>query len=247
MPQPVSRTLVSHGKSNLAAGIPRFRVRSARRGISRAPLNRARSARSDVSWLSRCCDVRSDISRTVVLALFLGLFGVVGCAGGGGDATAADSLSSSPPRALEDPYGSSLRDSASIAADSSGEFTDADSASCPMTGLWRQCNVEKRLERSGFVIRPGSDSVAQPGLLITGTVVRLGRAELQLYFYADSADAHRQADALDVGAARPADATDVLREPRLIRSNNLLALFFNNNDRQLERVELALTAGLPTR
>ncbi len=116
-----------------------------------------------------------------------------------------------------------------------------------MTGLWRQCNVEERLERSGFVVRPANDSVGQPGLLITGTAVRLGRAELQLYFYADSADAHRQADALDVSAARPAAATDVLREPRLIRSNNLLALFFNNNDRQLERVELALTAGLPAR
>ena len=89
--------------------------------------------------------------------------------------------------------------------------------------------------------------MGQPGLGIPGTAYRLGSAELQLFLYADSADARRQEATLDVSGARPVDASGVLRAPAVIRSNNLLALLFNNNDRQLERVQLALTAGLPAR
>ncbi len=182
------------------------------------------------------------------MALLLGMVVVAGCSRDGDGRAATDSLSAAPPRALDDPYGAARDGSTSASPDdSSGMGAAAASQPCPMTGLWRRCNVEERLERAGFVVRPGSDSVSQPGLLIAGTAVRLGRAELQLYFYADSSDARRQAEALDVGAARPEDATGVLREPSVIRSNNLLALLFNNNDRQLERVELALTAGLPAR
>lgn len=219
MSQKASRMPVVHGQSTRVAGAPRRSVRS----------------------------VTRRFGRTLTFGLFLGLLGGAGCARGSSDSATADSAATSPPRALEDKYGSSLGDSVTGARDGSVAVASADDTACPMTGLWRRCNVEERLERSGFVVRPGSDSVRQPGLLIAGTAVLLGRAELQLYFYADSADARRQADALYVGMARPADATGVLREPAVIRSNNLLALLFNNNDRQLERVELGLTAGLPAR
>lgn len=169
------------------------------------------------------------------------------CGGSNGGSGSSDAGgSSAAPRALEEQPLASAGESAGVAAESSLVPAAADSA-CPMSGLWRRCSVRERLERSGFVVIPASDSVGQPGLGIPGTAYRLGSAELQLFLYADSADARRQESALDAAGARPVDVSGVLRAPAVIRSNNLLALLFNNNDRQLERVQLALTAGLPAR
>src|SRR5690606_37108921 len=152
-----------------------------------------------------------------------------------------------PPRALEEAPATVAVDSGGAAPSGSDAVTGAEEAPCPMAGLWRRCSVLERLERSGFVVLPASDSVGQPGLGIAGEALLLGSAELQLYLYADSVDAVRQAAVLDTAAARPAEAGGIRRAPAVIRSNNLLALLFNNNDRQRERVQLALTAGLPAR
>ena len=116
---------------------------------------------------------------------------------------------------------------------------------CPMTGLWHSCSVQERLERAGFVLVPVRDSVGQRGLDIPGAAYRIGSAELQLYLYADSVDAIAQAARLNRDDAEAASVQGILRPPALIRSNNLVALLFGNNDRQRERVQLALTAGLP--
>ncbi|MHB1223097.1 MAG: hypothetical protein ACYC2G_03480 [Gemmatimonadaceae bacterium] len=181
----------------------------------------------------------------LVVGLTLAVLG--GCGGGNGAADAAgEGKAAPPPRALEEPrIAAAAGDSDSRGVDSAA--APATDGECPMSGLWRSCSVRERLERSGFVVVPASDSVGQPGLGISGSAYRLGSAELQLYLYADSADARRQEASLDTAAARPAGASGVLRAPAVIRSNNLLALLFNNNDRQLERVQLALTAGLPAR
>lgn len=177
-----------------------------------------------------------------------------GCGGGGGGkgGAAGEGAVEAPPRALDErPLDATSREGvpagSSAAAPPAGTDTAAAGEECPMYGLWRPCSVQERLERSGFVVQPGRDSVGQPGLGISGTAYRLGSAELQLYLYADSVDARREASALDARGARPAVVSGVLRPPAVIRSNNLLALLFNNNDRQLERVQLALTAGLPAR
>ena len=131
-------------------------------------------------------------------------------------------------------------DSTTPAAPDSGE-------ACPMFGVWHSCSVQQRLERAGFVLVPARDSVGQPGLDIPGAAYRLGSAELQLYLYADSTDAKAQAARVDRDEASAAEVQGILRPPAVIRSNNLVALLFGNNDRQLERVQLALTAGLPAR
>jgi hypothetical protein len=119
---------------------------------------------------------------------------------------------------------------------------------CPMRGLWRGCSVVQRLERSGFAVRPVEDSARQEGLAIAGSVWRVGAAaELQLFLYADTLAARREADAVreQVDDARPVAVRGMRRAPTVIHSLNLVALFFNNDDHQLERVQLALTAGLP--
>lgn len=120
-------------------------------------------------------------------------------------------------------------------------------APCPMTGIWHSCSVIERLTRAGLGTEAIADSVRQPGLTIAGTAYRMGDGELQLFLYADSADARREAATVRRDDAEPAAVGGILRPPAVIHSLNLVALFFNNNDRQLERVELAITAGLPAR
>ena len=112
-------------------------------------------------------------------------------------------------------------------------------------GAWQRCSVVESVERAGYRLELLRDSVAQPGLTIPGAAYRLGSAELQLFLFADSASAVRGAADVDADDAEPADTRGILRPPAVIRSNNLVALLFDNNDRLRERVQLALAAGLP--
>lgn len=130
------------------------------------------------------------------------------------------------------------------AGDSAAIAASAD-APCAMFGLWQPCNVIRRLESAGLGPVPLDGAVRQPGISIEGSALRLGRGELQIFLYADSASAVAEAGRVDPRDAEPARAQGIRRPPTVIRSANLVALLFNNNDRQLERVQLALTAGLP--
>ena len=132
---------------------------------------------------------------------------------------------------------------ASVAAP--GALAGADPADCPMSGLWRRCSVVKRLESAGLGPVLLADSVSQPSLAISGAAYRVGRAELQVFLFADSAGAARQAAAVDAEDARTAQVRGILRPPLVVQSQNLVALVFDNNDRLRERVQLALAAGLP--
>jgi hypothetical protein len=172
------------------------------------------------------------------LALLLVVVQPIGAACGGDRRDEA--VEGPPPRPLAEAPASPTRDTGDTPAVAAGTKDD-----CPMVGLWRRCSVEERLERSGFGLRALPAEVRQPGLAIAGHAYRLGDAELQLFLYADTAAARREAAAVDPDEAEPSDARGILRPPAVIHSANLVALLFNNNDRQKERVELALTAGLP--
>jgi hypothetical protein len=123
--------------------------------------------------------------------------------------------------------------------------TAADESGCPMRGSWRACSVVERLERAGFGVAPLGDSVRHPRLGITGRAYRVSGAELHVFLYADSADARRASVAVVPRDLRASATRGIRRPPAVIHSQNLVALLFNNNDHQLERVQLALTAGLP--
>ena len=74
--------------------------------------------------------------------------------------------------------------------------------------------------------------------------VTLGRAELQVFLYPDSSVVARDLAALDtVRVARPGEAGRWQVRPTFMRSANLVALLLSTNERQIERVQLALTAG----
>lgn len=129
----------------------------------------------------------------------------------------------------------------------SGAADTATSADgCPETGLWQQCNVEKRIERAGLVATAMPDTARKDFLAVPGLRYDLGRGELQLYLYADSVARKRDTDRLDPErAAPPGQGGGWSTRARLITSNNMAAVLLTTNETLAERVGLALGAGLP--
>ena len=119
---------------------------------------------------------------------------------------------------------------------------------CPATGLWAECAVLYRLERSGLAPHVDSTGKADEKAL-TGRplLVKFGTASrLEVFFYPDSLA--RIADAKKLDRTTLVGATDqqtLKRERTLIENGNLIGLLSSINDRLRERVSDALTAGAP--
>ncbi len=79
-----------------------------------------------------------------------------------------------------------------------------------------------------------------------GSLLRVGRAELELYIYPDAASREREQRLLEPAAYVTYGASQTFRaEPTLIANANLIAILHSNNSKQRERVGDALTAGPP--
>jgi len=105
--------------------------------------------------------------------------------------------------------------------------------------------VEKRLTDAGFVpIRKG---VAPTGVFdVPGTTYTLGAAELNVYLFPSAKEREAAIGAIDtVTVVRGAGASPWSSAPTLITSNNLVAVLLSDNGRLIERVQNAITAGLP--
>lgn len=118
---------------------------------------------------------------------------------------------------------------------------------CPMAGEWRTCSIKKRLERAGLVPIERPEPAREPFLSVPGTAFSLGKyAELRVYVYPDRAARERESSKLDSLTASPRGTTvDWPAPPTLFTSNNVLAILLSQNEHLIERVELAITAGLP--
>jgi hypothetical protein len=118
---------------------------------------------------------------------------------------------------------------------------------CPATGLWAECSILYRLERSGLV--PHVDSSAKPQateLAGKPLIMKLGQATLEVYIYPDSNA--RIADSKKLDRAHLVDAAaqqTIERERTLIESANVIGLLTSLSSHQRERVSDALTAGAP--
>ena len=119
---------------------------------------------------------------------------------------------------------------------------------CPATGLWAECSVLYRLERSGLV--PKVDSSAKPQEHeFTGKplIIKMGQgATLEVYIYPDSSA--RIADGKKLDRTKLIDGTaqqTIERERTLIESANVIGLLTSLSSHQRERVSDALTAGAP--
>jgi len=117
-----------------------------------------------------------------------------------------------------------------------------------MEGDWTPCAVEDRLVHAGVVIDKQADSVRHPFLHVAGVVYHLANPEheLQVFLYPTVAERERDTGALDSATASPKGTRTTWRTPpTLITSNNLAAVILSLNDRTVERLALALGAGLP--
>ena len=124
----------------------------------------------------------------------------------------------------------------------------ADPSACPLTGAWRTCSVQDRLEKAGLAPQLQPEPVRRPGFGVPGARFAIGKASLEVFLY-PSADARlRDVAALDSATASPRGAaTDWPDPPTLMGSGNMAAVLYGARERQVERVALALTAGLPQR
>ena len=117
---------------------------------------------------------------------------------------------------------------------------------CAMVLPWRACSALERLEAAGLAPRERG-VVRQPFFSVEGAAFALGDDdEVQTFVFADSVAAARESDALDsVRVAPPTMLINWRRRPTLMRSANLVAILLSDDDRMIERVSLALGAGLP--
>jgi len=126
--------------------------------------------------------------------------------------------------------------------------TATGASGCPATGLWAECSILYRLERSGLA--PQVDSGAKPQekeLAGKPLIVKLAKAAiLELYIYPDSAARIEDGKKLDRAKLIDAAAQQTIeRERTLIESANVIGLLTSLSSHQRERVSDALTAGAP--
>lgn len=143
--------------------------------------------------------------------------------------------------------GAAPADSARVAAPPTGDTQVAAKLECPATGLWSECAVFQRLERSGLAPRRDSAAAAtESPLTARGIAMQVGRADLELYFYPDVASRERDERKLDrTKYIDYGTAVSMAAQETLIHSANLLAILHSRNDHLRERVGDALTAGPP--
>ena len=139
-------------------------------------------------------------------------------------------------------------ESASARVDSTSTASSKTAATpgCVSEGAWQSCSVEKRLTDAGFV--PIKKGAALGGVFETeGTSYALGSAELHVYLFRSAKEREAAVSRVDtVTVIRGAGPSPWSMTPTLITSNNLVAVLLSDNGRLVERVQNAITAGLPS-
>ena len=120
---------------------------------------------------------------------------------------------------------------------------------CPRTGLWARCSVEKRLSQAGYVLRPLTGSAKRRnGFSVEPIAYMLGPSRLEVFIYPTADAVTRAVQGLDTALVGPRGAPSqwgIGMHPTFVRSANLIAVFLTDNPTQSERLTLALTAGAP--
>lgn len=123
--------------------------------------------------------------------------------------------------------------------------TPADTG-CRKTGDWQPCSVLDRLEHAGLVVKALPDPARLPHFSVEGTTYETSRALIHVFLFADAASRERETAQLDPVTVAPRNGSYAWSDPAvLVTSNNLAAIVVSPNERQSERIQLALGAGLP--
>jgi hypothetical protein len=87
-----------------------------------------------------------------------------------------------------------------------------------------------------------------PMFSVEGTTYTTTQSTIHVFIYADEATRKRDIERIDSAAVTPRGGTYTWSDPAvLVTSNNLAAVVVSPNERQTERIALALGAGLPPR
>ena len=119
-------------------------------------------------------------------------------------------------------------------------------SACVNEGAWQSCSVERRLIDAGFVLV--NKGAAPTGVFpVAGTSYTLGTATLHVYLFTSSKARETAVAAIDTVTVAPrGGVANWPMPPTLITSNNLAAVLISDNGRLVERVQNAITAGLPS-
>ncbi|MGQ0640836.1 MAG: hypothetical protein ACT4P6_08745 [Gemmatimonadaceae bacterium] len=119
-------------------------------------------------------------------------------------------------------------------------------SSCPESGAWRPCSVLERLEDAGLVVKQEPNPVQLPFMSVRGILYTTSRANVHVFLYRDESERRRDTEKLDSIAVAPRNGTYSWRDAAvLVTSNNLAAIVVSPNERQAERIILALSGGMP--
>ena len=190
--------------------------------------------------MTRHSRAHTPSARSARVALFAIALLVIAC--GRSERSRADSAQpavSSPPAAPR-------TDSTSTAAAPIAIPPASAAPSCVSEGDWRPCSIEKRLTDAGFV--PVNKGAAPSGLFsVPGTTYALGTSVMHIYVFPTAAALKREVATIDtVAVARRGATASWPLPPTFITSNNVAAVLVSDNDRLIERVQNAITAGLPS-
>ncbi|MBP6774388.1 MAG: hypothetical protein KA154_15430 [Gemmatimonadaceae bacterium] len=167
----------------------------------------------------------THFSRIRVVLAAVGAAAIVAC--GSDTSKAADTVAVAPP---------------AVRAPAPGD------PDCPRTGQWAPCALVDRIVHAGLSFKATGDSMHVAFLPVPGVRYRVAVTDTMLaFFFKDSVSVDKALASLDT--TRIAPKTDTTNPwpamPSVIRSGNLLALYFADSERQIERLRLAITAGAP--
>jgi hypothetical protein len=159
---------------------------------------------------------------------------LVACRGRADAKNAGQPKSSAPTVSVSQP-------TSAEAASSSAKST------CPRTGQWAMCSIEKRLIQSGFVLVPVKERpVRRDGFSVLPSAYQLGRSRLEVFLYPNPAAAARDVAGLDTLTGSPRGSRGTWgASPTFVRSANLIAILLTDSQAKADRLSLALTAGAP--
>lgn len=185
--------------------------------------------------------IGSGSSRAAAAVLLCAL--LAACGGQAGDGAGAAGSDNSEPAIATPAPGTETREGA---LDNATRVLGAAQADCPLTGEWRLCSIEDRLVRAGLAPQRADSAPALKASSVVTARYFLGDAEAQVFIF-NSSEARslaEESEGLGLGEAPMLEAA-VGSPAILISSQNMAAVIHGFRPRQVERVSLALSGGLP--